>query len=356
MKTTKKMIFTILSLIFIFLINTSWAQNGVIMALLNIDTHGLHTTDTSSVTDIVRLEMEKTKTYTILDKYEMRDVVRQNKIDYKNCFSRSCLVEAGKILKVDKMLSGSIEQLGNKIVISLRIIDVKSGTIEKSDIMEFLNLPEIQKMIEIAVKDILGKDNDPQMVSQLVNYDSPINSPRNQLRLNGPRMGGALLIGSDTKILTGSRSNGGFEMYQVTSQFGYQYETQYLSSGTFQALIEYIGTIGGLEAGRVVPTFTFLNGFRSNKSGWEFGLGPTFTFKTVANGYYENDNWHLENDWGNAKGTNPNQIVSQIDSRGNIELSTGLLIAVGKTFKSGYLNIPLNVYNIDQILEEFNKF
>ncbi len=34
----------------------------------------------------------------------------------------------------------------------------------------------------------------------------------------------------------------------------------------------------------------------------------------------------------------------EIDSRGNLKASTSLVIAIGRTFKSGYLNMPVNVY------------
>lgn len=154
-------------------------------------------------------------------------------------------------------------------------------------------------------------------------------------------------------------------MYPITSQIGWQQEYQYLSAGNFQALIEGVVMIGGLESGRFIPSFTFLNGFRESKNGWEFAFGPTFRFVQKADGFFDNENdlgagkgkWHLENEWNSShpnlvdtiKGTpvlrpNTNGIESQIDSRGSIALSTGFLIAVGKTFKSGYLNIPVNVY------------
>ena len=61
--------------------------------------------------------------------------------------------------------------------------------------------------------------------------------------------------------------------------------------------------------------------------------------------------WYLENQWnpsdsigGLAPQTNPYSIENRLDSRGTTELSTGLVIAVGKTFRSGYLNIPVNAF------------
>ena len=41
---------------------------------------------------------------------------------------------------------------------------------------------------------------------------------------------------------------------------------------------------------------------------------------------------------------NPNTIENRLDSRGFNTLSTSLFMGVGRTFKSGYLNIPVNLY------------
>jgi hypothetical protein len=85
----------------------------------------------------------------------------------------------------------------------------------------------------------------------------------------------------------------------------------------------------------------------SDKNGWEFAFGPTLNFVKKAKGYYdEGGNWNLENNWTDTLNSNPYSIVSRIDSRGIIDFSSGFVIAAGKTFRSGKLNIPVNAYII----------
>jgi hypothetical protein len=52
----------------------------------------------------------------------------------------------------------------------------------------------------------------------------------------------------------------------------------------------------------------------------------------------------LENEWKDSTMANPYRIEKRIDSRGDYELQAGFIIAAGRTFKSGKLNIPVNVY------------
>jgi hypothetical protein len=90
-----------------------------------------------------------------------------------------------------------------------------------------------------------------------------------------------------------------------------------------------------------------MNGFRNNKNGWEIAFGPTFGLVSKANGYYDSNNdWHLASEWSDpdSSNPNPNKIEKQIDSRGVAELQAGFIVAIGKTFKSGKLNIPVNFY------------
>jgi hypothetical protein len=326
------------------------SQNKPTIAVLTIDSKGM-INDAREMGFIVRLELEKTGQYAVLDKYEVNQLLMQHKVDVNNCYSKSCLADAGKILNSDKMLSGSVERFGEKIIISLRIIDVATGTIERSNVTEYLNLPEIQKMVNISIKKLLGIEADPEMVKLLIDYDVPVESPKNTLRLNGPRMGFGTTMGNSSGILTGvDKAHGEFGMFPVNFQFGWQQEFQYISAGEFQALVENFFTIGGLESGRFVPSYSPLLGFRFGK-GWEFGFGPNFRLVTKANGFYDtNDSlqggrgqWYLSKQW-TRKTPNPYTTEERLDSRGEVSLSTGLVIAIGKTFKSGYLNIPVNVF------------
>lgn len=363
MKTISKII-CVVSLSFLTCTNVI-AQRKV-AAVLNIDTKGV-IQDPESMGYMVRLELEKTQVYSVIDKYDIADILESNNMDISGCYGKTCLTKVGKILQADKMVTGNVERFGEKIVITLRLIDISTGTTESSDATEYLNLqPEIQNMVEISVKNLLKIENDPNLVNLLIDYDQPVTSPKTSLKLNGPRMGVAYISGDAGKRLTAPKSEGGYNMYPITTQFGYQWETQYLSAGDFQALFEFVGMIGGLESGQIIPSLALMNGFRGNKSGWEFAFGPVFKIVRTTEGYFENSRadgskgngkWHRSREWGvdsinwmdgssENLMDNPNEIMILPDSRGSTKLSANLVLAAGKTFKSGYLNVPINFYVI----------
>ena len=355
MKTTNqkfRKIFLLINLIGALFCAHAQNQTKPVAAVLGIDSKGV-IQDGESISYMVRLELEKINTYTIMDKYDAAEGIKKNNIDIKSCFGKSCVVNAGKLLGVNKIITGSVERFGEKIVITLKVIDVKTETVEMQDATEYLNLqPELQKMIMISVQKLLNVTSDQNLVNLLINYDAPITSPKTQINLNGPRMGASMVFGDLSKVLTDPESKGGYNMFPVTFEFGWQKEWQYLSSGNFQALVEFIPLITGMESGKFVPSATIINGFRMGKAGWEFGFGPSFRVVKVAQGFYDTDNvldgganqWHLSKDWNTNLGPNPYTITKRLDSRGSAVLSTSLVFCIGRTFKSGYLNIPVNLY------------
>jgi len=85
-----------------------------------------------------------------------------------------------------------------------------------------------------------------------------------------------------------------------------------------------------------------LIGLRYNKAGFELAMGPSFSLVTKSEGYYDiNNNWIRVP----AEFNNPNNeiIETRLDSRGEPYFQSGLVIAIGKTIKSGKVNIPLNL-------------
>jgi hypothetical protein len=324
------------------LLFSGMAQRKSTIAIVSMDTKGVNLSN-DVMADVVRLELEKTNLYEVLDKYDVNDVLKANQIIAEQSFGKNAMIKSGELLQADKMLTGSVELFGDKIILILRLVDIQSKSVEATSVMEYLNVPaEIQTMALISLNDLLGIKNDPQLVDLLINYNLPITTMKTTAKLNGPRMGATLTTGSSGQRLQAARRDGGYNMFPVSSMFGYQFEKQYISSGDFQALIETIVAINGLESGAFIPSVAVLNGFRFNRSGFELGVGPNFRMVKLAEGFYQDGNWTLLSEVENIpEGV---EIEELLDNRGDVRTSLGLLVAVGKTFRSGYLNIPVNVF------------
>lgn len=323
------------------------------LTILSIDIKGLNS-DPQQMGNLVRTELEKLDTFEVMDRYDVAYMVESKKLSIGNCYGKICLTEIGTAINSDKMLTGSVEQYPKSIIYTLRLIDVKTKSIEKTSVIEFLNLPdELQAMTAVAVKTMFNKPVDVNLLAKLTkrfDFDNSTNNPdKDRLRLDGPRLGFVAFTGNTSKIMQADKSVGGFEAFPMMFQFGYQFEKQYLNEGKIQALFEFLPMITGVDQGYFIPSFTLLHGLRSNVNGWEFALGPTINLTPKSYGYYDNDNiWHRESDWtkdpANENVKNPFTIKERLDSRGDYGVQTGFVLAFGRTFKSGKLNLPINMY------------
>lgn len=342
---------SILTFAFAIIAQLLYAQNPK-LAVISFDALGAQL-DKAQLTELLRIEISKHEKYEMIDRYEIAEMLQKAEIDNKSCFSKTCLKEAGKTLNVDYVMSGSADVLGDALFIRLRMIDLAGNTMKKEVVREFLNIPEkANTMISICVNELLDIPNDKLIVNSLSNresYESAVNNPYYQtLSLAGPRMGYTFFTGDMAETIRAPKSEGGYDGYPAFFQMGYQFEKQYLNEGKWQALFEFIPMVSGLDQGLFVPSFTIMNGIRNNKNGLEFAIGPSMNITRETDAFLVGNDWIRRQDLDPLIPINLDDLDSKevMDSRGNVNLKTYVVLAAGYSLKSGKLNIPINVFVI----------
>lgn len=355
----------IINVLFAVLFNTGFAQT---IAVSNLNTSGMNATPEVGA-KMTRLELVKLNKYTVLDEYDMTEKLGNNQ--YDDCYGKNCLIEMGKKLGVDFVLSGSLDGLGNKIVISLKLIDIANETIHSTRSVEFDNQEqELQRMIGIVLGELMGTPVDQETKKRLAFRNEEITS-NNVGRVNnsGPRVGiSYVAFGDLNNFFTRKENQGGLGILPFMTNIGYQFEGQYIGTENFSALFEVILNVGGMDQGQFIPSVSLLNGFRFGQSGWEFAFGPSFGFKRTSSGLFDEDGkYYRESEWQEKlyeewldDTTNYNSVTGEVynpfqtpssslfsrnlDARGPLEFNANWIMAIGRTFRSGALNIPVNVY------------
>jgi hypothetical protein len=371
---TKKLHSALLLVAIMFGFNTAClAQPNATIAVANPNVNTL-TIKPEAAAKMMRLELIKINKYKVYDEFDMNEVIKA-KEEYKTgCYGQTCLTRLGEELKVDYVMSGSIDGLGNKIVVTIKIIDVKNQALYKSSVREFDNQEaEIQRMIEIVLADMHGLTVDKVITDRLA-FKNEIITSNNIGKVNnsGPRIGFAYLTGTVNEFAMRPSKYGGLGIQPFTSMIGYQIEGQYVGTENFSALVEGIINVSGLEQGQFVPSISLLNGFRFGKANWEFAFGPRFGISSTSLGFFDDQNlysndgrYFSESDWASYAysynqanpGATPLNLTQpgngytfekNFDKRGSKALATTFLIAFGRTFQAGALNIPVNLFYSSQ--------
>jgi len=127
----KKILITSLILLFnlpLFAI----AQSKSTIAVLSLDPLGMSEMEADVLSNRLRTLLVNIGDFEVVDRSRMEDILKEQGFQQTGCTSDECVVEAGKLLGVQKMLAGSIGKFGTVFTLELRIIDVETSKIESS--------------------------------------------------------------------------------------------------------------------------------------------------------------------------------------------------------------------------------
>lgn len=354
----------------------------VVVACINMFTHGQEEKVKSSiavalpnienisvsreiVAKLIQIELIKLGKYQVYDEFDVQEVMNTESKFKEDCYGKNCLVDMGRALNVDYIVSSSLIGFGNKTIISFKIINVETENIFISDVHEFIDdKSEIQRMLEIVIRKIHDLPNQKELLAKISFDQKPIiKSPVGKINNSGPRVGYSFLTGDLYEFAKRPVDQGGLDIHPHVSMFGYQLEKQYIGTENFSALGEVLFNVSGLEKGLFMPSVIFMNGLRFGKQGWEFAFGPGFGIARYSNGFFdthgiygeEGEYWSVDRFWDkhnkqyDAEGNQTNKIEYDIsrtlDAQGNdFRLNTRWVMGFGRTFRSGGLNIPVNIF------------
>jgi hypothetical protein len=83
-----------------------------------------------AVSDLVRSEMIKTGAFTMIERSQMDEILKEQGLQMSGCTDTSCAVKVGRLISAKKILVGEVTGIGESIVTTIRILDVEKGTAE----------------------------------------------------------------------------------------------------------------------------------------------------------------------------------------------------------------------------------
>jgi TolB-like protein len=102
------------------------------IAVLDLEGRGASVSETASLTDRLRTHLVNTAAFVVLDRGNMEEILNEFNFQQSGCTTAECAVEIGKMLNVQKMVTGSIGQIGKTYTIDISVVDVESSRIERS--------------------------------------------------------------------------------------------------------------------------------------------------------------------------------------------------------------------------------
>ena len=156
----KKLVFlSFVSSTFIFQLltfNLSAQETKITAAVMDLEAkEGISAGVVSSSTDYLRTQLVNTGKFDFVTRENMEQILKEQNFQISGCTSQECIIEAGKLMGVRKMFTGSIGKVGTTYIVNLRIINVESGKIEKAETEECAKCE--QEVLLVSIRNIAYK-------------------------------------------------------------------------------------------------------------------------------------------------------------------------------------------------------
>jgi TolB-like protein len=114
------------------------AQNEIRIAVMDFSTSGgLSEMEAVTLTNRLRSMLVKTNAFVVLERGKMDEILTEQGFQQTGCTTTECAVEVGRLLNVQKMVSGNIGKLGRTWTMDISLIDIKTSQIEKSFFQDY---------------------------------------------------------------------------------------------------------------------------------------------------------------------------------------------------------------------------
>jgi len=186
------------------------AADRMVMAVMDFEARDIPKADALKISELIRNEMINSNEYVMIERAQLGKILKEQGFQMTGCVDVSCAVQVGKLLSARKILVGSVMRLGEKIVITGRIVDVEKGIDEfgqkaTADSHEEL-VTAVEKFCEGLTARITGKapkkkaaeKKKEEYTYRVYNYGSTydaVSDPTPWLALGSGLAGGVVCLG-----------------------------------------------------------------------------------------------------------------------------------------------------------------
>lgn len=171
----------------------------VTLAVNDLNAQGVKESDAVVISEQLRAELMRSRKIQIIERTQMQAILKEQGFQQSGCTSDACAVEMGQLIGVKNMVVGSVGAAGSYTVLSVRVIDVRSGNIIVNESVRFKG--GIDEVIEKGIAEISNKLlNGLVMDTDTIKTEQP-EQPAEPVVRKKPLK--AILIGSGVAVLAG---------------------------------------------------------------------------------------------------------------------------------------------------------
>jgi len=124
------------------------------VAVYDLEAYGVEESLAQSVSDLLRTELFRGGNFHVMERKQMEKILKEQKFQMSGAIGEEDIVELGKILSVQLMAMGSMNRLGKKFILNIRLVDVEEGKLKAAETVEVYSEDELTNGIRTIVKKV----------------------------------------------------------------------------------------------------------------------------------------------------------------------------------------------------------
>ena len=129
------------------------SERKTAVAVMNLKGSGISDQDTRFLTDRLTIELQRAGIFDVLERDKMAEILKEQGFQQTGaCDETSCLVEAGRLLPVQKMIGGSLGKIGDVYAAQLRLIDLKTGKVEMTSARDYKG--QMEFLLTVGMREV----------------------------------------------------------------------------------------------------------------------------------------------------------------------------------------------------------
>ena len=106
------------------------------IVVLDFKGQNIDQTDAMIITDFFRDKLFETGKFVLIDKGIIDSVIRKFNYEAAGICGVECAINIGENLQADKVINGEVSKLGEKFIISIRMVDIAEATLQMTTTFE----------------------------------------------------------------------------------------------------------------------------------------------------------------------------------------------------------------------------
>ncbi len=165
-----------------------------VIAVLQLDNNGVSESETRALTDRLRLELFRNEKYEVMERQKVNSILEEMQFQLSGCTSDECAIEVGRMIGVKKMVAGAVSKVGEYYTVSARIIDIETGKIELTAVVDMEGT--LGEVLTQAIPSIA------RQLSEIPDVAQTIQNKVGALHINSTPEGANIFINNEYKGIT----------------------------------------------------------------------------------------------------------------------------------------------------------